>query len=96
MDKKKAAHTKHAAPESQTHSTLKAQVLEKLKRVERLTSGDAWTEIGCGRLAAIIHQFKRAGHQIGSRIITVPARGGRKARVAEYWMSPTHGNQGQG
>lgn len=80
-----------AAPEQDGHSgnstsTARAQILLKLKRGERITSLDVWRDTGCSRLSAVIHWLKRAGHQIHSQTITVPTKGGRLARVSEYWM----------
>ena len=78
---RKEGHTRHST------NTARAEILSKLKRGERITSLDAWRDTGCSRLSAVIHWAKRAGYQIHSQTITVPTKGGRLARVSEYWMT---------
>ena len=95
MDKKKATPNTEAAPEShpQSTSTVRAQILSRLMDGERITSGDAWRDYGSSRLSAVIHWLKQAGYPIHSRTITVPAKGGRLARISEYWMDSSHAKQ---
>ena len=70
------------APES-----VKSQcerLLEHLKLGLPLTHRKAEIGYGVQRLAARMYDLKRLGHQIERRMVEVPTRDGRVARVAEY------------
>ena len=60
------------------------RLLEHLKLGLPLTAHKALYGYSCLRLAARIHDLKQMGHQIEKRMVEVPTRDGRKARVAEY------------
>ena len=62
------------------------RLLELLKLGLPLTAHKALYGYSCLRLAARIHDLKQMGHQIEKRMVEVPTRDGRKARVAEYWL----------
>lgn len=83
-----------ANEQANSTSTQEAQILAALLAGDQLTPADALRRFGCFRLAAVIFKLKRKGHPIQKTPINVMGRHGR-ARVARYWMSPTHGNQGQ-
>lgn len=55
---------------SQTQST---QILKALKNGERLTHLDAEKRFNCLRLGARIYDLKKRGHNIISKMITVPS-----------------------
>lgn len=64
-----------------------SKVLEHFRRGERLTQLDALRLYGVGRLAAVVFDLKRAGHDIRSEMVGVEKANGSTARVATYWMS---------
>jgi len=64
--------------------TARADVLAALEAGESLTSLEAWQRFGTSRLAADVHELRRAGWPIQSEEIKVASRGGRPARVACY------------
>lgn len=61
-------------------------VLEHLKSGKSITSLEAINLYGATRLADIIFKLKKRGYNIVSRIITVPTRFGKTARVAQYTL----------
>ena len=63
------------------------RLLEHLKLGLPLTAQRALYGYGCARLAARIHNLRQLGHQIEKRMVEVPTRDGRVARVAEYRMT---------
>lgn len=63
------------------------RLLEHLKLGLPLTAHKALYGYSCLRLAARIHDLKQMGHQIERRMVEVQTRDGRKARVAEYFLS---------
>ena len=63
------------------------RLLEHLKLGLPLTAHKALYGYSCLRLAARIHDLRQLGHQIERRIVEVPTRDGRRARVAEYRLS---------
>ena len=63
------------------------RLLEHLKAGLPLTAHRALYGYGCARLAARIHNLREMGHQIERRMVEVPTRDGRVARVAEYRLS---------
>lgn len=63
-------------------ASQQAQILDRLKRGDRLTPMDALRDVGCFRLGARIYDLRQAGHVI-NRDWHETDDG---ARVAEYWM----------
>lgn len=61
-------------------------VLEHLKSGKSITSLEAINLYGATRLADIIFRLKKRGYIITKKIITVPTRYGKTARVAEYTL----------
>lgn len=62
------------------------RLLEHLKLGLPLTAHKALYGYGCQRLAARMWDLRQVGHQIEKRMVEVPTRGGRRARVAEYFL----------
>ena len=62
------------------------RLLEHLKLGLPLTAHKALYGYGCQRLAARMWDLRQVGHQIEKRMVEVPTRDGRKARVAEYFL----------
>ena len=62
------------------------RLLEHLKLGLPLTAHKALYGYSCQRLAARIYDPKQMGHQIEKRMVEVPTRDGKKARVAEYFL----------
>ena len=52
-----------------------------------ITSVEAWTELGIWRCASRIHDLKKMGADIETRMITVINRFGEKCKVARYEIS---------
>ncbi len=69
-----------------TPGSIKAMVLDALRTGESLTSLQAWSRFGTSRLAALIHQLRRAGWPIQCDTIEVIAADGRRAHVGRYWI----------
>lgn len=63
------------------------RLLEHLKLGLPLTHRKAEIGYGVQRLAARMYDLKRLGYQIEKRMVEVPTRDGRVARVAEYRMT---------
>ena len=57
-------------------------ILKALLNGERLTQLEAYTRFNCTRLGARIYDLKKRGHNIISKMITVPSG----KRVAQYWL----------
>lgn len=57
------------------------QILEHMKRGNRITPMDALNLFGCFRLGARIHDLRAQGNAINSQLV----QDGDK-RYAEYWM----------
>jgi sigma54-dependent transcription regulator len=72
------------APESA--KTQCERLLEHLKLGLPLTHRKAEIGYGVQRLAARMYDLKQLGHQIEKRMVEVPTRDGRRARVAEYFL----------
>lgn len=62
--------------------TQKALILKALQQGDRLTHLDAEKRFNCLRLGARIYDLKKRGHNITSKMITVPSG----KRVAQYWL----------
>ena len=62
--------------------TQKALILKALQQGDRLTHLDAEKRFNCLRLGARIYDLKKRGHNIISKMITVPSG----KRVAKYWL----------
>ncbi len=63
------------------------RLLEHLKLGLPLTAHKALYGYSCLRLAARMWDLRQMGHQIERRMVEVQTRDGRKARVAEYFLS---------
>jgi len=62
------------------------RILAHLKEGLPITAHRALYGYSCARLAARIHDLKQLGYQIERRMVEVPTRDGRRARVAEYFL----------
>ena len=62
------------------------RLLEHLKLGLPLTANKALYGYSCSRLAARMLDLRQMGHQIEKRMVEVPTRDGRRARVAEYFL----------
>ena len=62
------------------------KILEHLREGLPITQRKAELGYGVWRLAARIHNLRQMGHQIGRRMVEVPTRDGRRAKVAEYFL----------
>lgn len=62
------------------------RLLEHLKLGLPLTHRKAEIGYGVQRLAARMWDLRQLGHQIEKRMVEVPTRDGRRARVAEYFL----------
>ncbi len=67
--------------------TQRERILAHLKEGLPITAHRALYGYSCARLAARIHDLKQLGYQIEKRMVVVPTRDGRAARVAEYRLS---------
>ena len=63
------------------------RLLEHLREGLPITQRKAEIGYGIWRLAARIHNLRQMGHQIEKRMVEVPTRDGRRARVAEYRLT---------
>ena len=52
-----------------------------------ITAHKALYGYGISRCAARVHNLKQLGYQIEKRMVEVPTRDGRRARVAEYFLT---------
>ena len=75
----------NAPPESA--KTQCERLLEHLKLGLPLTAHKALYGYSCQRLAARMWDLRQMGHQIERRMVDVQTRDGRKARVAEYFLT---------
>jgi len=62
------------------------KLLEHLREGLTITQHKALYGYGILRLAARVHNLKQLGHQIERRMVEVPTRDGRRAKVAEYFL----------
>ena len=62
------------------------RILAHLKEGLPITAHRALYGYGCARLAARVHDLRQLGWQIEKRMVEVPTRDGRRARVAEYFL----------
>ena len=60
------------------------RILAYIKRHGKITTLDAFTELGCARLSARIFDLRQAGHDIISERKEVKNRYGEKCYVVEY------------
>ena len=67
-----------AQQKSQPNRTQAQKVVDHLNRHPSLTQRDAAFYYGIYRLAAVVHNLKRRGHQIGTKLI--PWNGSHYAR----------------
>ena len=63
------------------------RLLEHLKEGLPITAHRALYGYGVARCAARVHELRQLGWQIEKRMVEVPTRDGRVARVAEYRMT---------
>ena len=63
------------------------RILGHLKEGLPITQRKAEIGYGIQRLAARCYDLRQMGHQIEKRMVEVPTRDGRRARVAEYRMT---------
>lgn len=66
--------------------TQREKLLAHLKECLSITAHKALYGYGISRCAARVHDLKQLGYQIEKRMIEVPTRDGRRARVAEYFL----------
>lgn len=63
-------------------------VLAHLERGEGLTATEALGAFGIGRLAAVVHTLRKAGHSIKTEPLSVEKAHGRgRATVGRYWLA---------
>ena len=60
------------------------RILSHLKEGLPITAHRALYGYGVARCAARVHELRQLGWQIEKRMVEVPTRDGRRARVAEY------------
>lgn len=60
-------------------------VLNWFKENRTLTSMEAFEHLGVTRLAAVVHDFRRMGHDIETHIIVGKNRFGEHCEYAEYF-----------
>lgn len=72
-------------------STQCVDLLAGLRR-EPMTPLEIQQKFGILRAAARVYDLRQAGHTISTEIVEVPAREGRKARVARYAALPASDN----
>lgn len=63
------------------------KLLDHLREGLPITQHKALYGYGILRLAARVHNLREQGHQIERRMVEVPTRDGRVARVAEYTLA---------
>ena len=61
-------------------------ILRHLQESGPITGAEAYRLYGCMRLPARVADLERRGCRIGRRTVKVSCRGGRTARVAQYYM----------
>lgn len=71
-------------PKRPAAGTARGKILDALLAGQSLTSLEAWRMYGSSRLAADVHELRRAGWVIESEQIAVRARSGRTANVVRY------------
>ena len=62
------------------------RILSHLKEGLPITAHRALYGYGVARCAARVHELRQLGWQIEKRMVEVPTRDGRRARVAEYFL----------
>ena len=73
------------APESA--QTQREKLLGHLKAGLPITARRALYGYGVARCAARVHDLKQLGYQIEKRMVEVQTRDGRRAMVAEYFLT---------
>lgn len=63
------------------------RLLAHFKEGLPITAHRALYGYGVSRLAARCYDLRQLGHQIEKRMVEVPTRDGRRARVAEYRLT---------
>ena len=66
--------------------TQRERILSHLKEGLPITAHKALYGYGVARCAARVHELRQLGYQIERRMVEVPTRDGRTARVAEYFL----------
>ena len=82
IDVSPRADTAQMPADANSKPTQAQRILQHLKSGKALSPLDALEKYGCFRLAARIHELRRAGHAIADTELTTP--GGK--RVAMYCM----------
>lgn len=67
--------------------TQRERILSHLKEGLPITAHRALYGYGVARCAARVHELRHLGWQIEKRMVEVPTRDGRRARVAEYRLT---------
>ena len=62
------------------------RILAHLREGLPITAHRALYGYGVARLAPRILELKQLGYQVEKRMVVVPTRDGRRARVAEYFL----------
>lgn len=65
----------------------KERLLKYFKKHKKITSLEAFNELGDTRLSATIFELRKDGYNISSRLIKVPTRWGKTTEVAEYRLN---------
>lgn len=65
---------------------MRNKVLEYLQNNNSITTFEAFTELGCTRLAEYIRQL-RLEYNIRGEWITTTNRHGKKVRYKKYWLN---------
>lgn len=71
--------------------TQQERVLEYLQSGKKITTLNAFKELGITRLAARIYELKRDGHEVKKNTITVVNRFNENCGIAEYFMECNDG-----
>lgn len=64
--------------------TQNEMILAYMREHGSITPKEALNHCGCMRLSARIHDLRAMGHDIRMELVSVPVRGGKKARVSKY------------
>lgn len=66
--------------------TQREKLLSHFKEGLAITAHRALYGYGISRCAARVHELKQLGYQVERRMVEVPTRDGRRAKVAEYFL----------
>lgn len=73
--------------------TQNEKILEYLKTGKIITPYVAFAEFNIMRLASRIHDLKRMGHNIKSRLVSKKNIFGESISYSEYWLEKEEGEQ---